>query len=76
MDFYHAKEKLVLFAKHHFTKDDKRKKWLEEQCEELLNDGVYEVIKSLKKTPVRNEKAKEYRKKAISYFEEHEDKMM
>ena len=44
LDFYHAKEKLVLFANHQFKDDVKRKKWVEEQSSKLNPTWPFEVL--------------------------------
>lgn len=76
LDFYHAKEKLVLFAGHQFKDDLKRKEWIEHQCSLLKEDQVEGVIKSLQKTRSANSKAKEFKEKTIKYYLEHEDRML
>lgn len=76
LDYYHAKEKLVLFAKDHFKEDSKYKLWLEEQQDKLLNeqDGVHMVIQELKRIRAKSHSAKS-KQKALDYFIEHEDRM-
>ena len=37
LDFYHAKEKLIVFAKAHFKNPDKKEEWIEQQLK-LLKD--------------------------------------
>lgn len=76
LDFYHAKEKLVNFAKHHFVDETKRKEWLREQGEILLEGGVHQVIVTLRKCRSRGKKSKYYKSKAIAYYLEHEDRML
>jgi len=76
LDFYHAKEKLVIFSNHQFKDDEKRKIWLKEHCQKLKEDEVEKVISILKTTRSLNEKAKEAKSKAINYFIEHADRMM
>lgn len=44
LDFFHAKEKLVLFAKEHFGCVDKRSNWLYAKLELLRNNGVDRLI--------------------------------
>lgn len=74
LDFYHAKEKLVIFAQHHFKDDQERKKWLKEKEKILMDNGVERVIEDLEKTRSKPE-SKEHKQKAIQYFIEHEDRM-
>lgn len=74
LDYYHAKEKLVIFAQHHFKDEDKRKEWLDENQKQLLNNEVEKVIEQLMKMRARPE-SKTHKQKAIEYFLEHEDRM-
>lgn len=75
VDFYHAKEKLVLFAKHQFLEHQKRKAWVKEQKNKLLANQVEQVIIILKTIRARNKEAKEAKQKAIDYYIEHDDRM-
>lgn len=76
LDYYHAKEKLVLFAKHQFREDAYRKSWLQAQEEKLLNNQSDKVIEALRKCRSKNDQAKIAKQKAIDYYIEHEDRMM
>lgn len=76
LDFYHAKEKLVIFANHQFKDIEKRQNWVKEQSNRLKQDQVEEVITLLQKTRSLNEKAKETKNNAVKYFMDHADKMM
>jgi hypothetical protein len=75
LDFYHAMEKLVLFAKHQFVDEDKRKNWLSEQKEKLLNNEVPHVIDFLLSIRTRNKESAQAKDLAIRYYKEHEDRM-
>jgi len=75
LDFYHAKEKLVLFARHQYKHQDARLSWIKEQSEKLLNNRVEEAISTLKSCRARNEEAKLAKQKAIDYYVEHDDRM-
>lgn len=75
LDFYHAKEKLIIFGKHQFTDDQKRKAWIEEQSELLLNNQSEQVIVNLKKIRATSEQAKITKQNAIDYYIEHDDRM-
>jgi len=44
LDFYHAKEKLVLFARHQWLCDEQRRNWVKEQSDKLLNNELEEVL--------------------------------
>jgi len=76
LDFYHAKEKLVLFANYQFSDKNEKDKWLESQLDLLLNDQVERVITKLQKLRSRNENAKEQKQNVIKYYLEHEDRML
>lgn len=75
LDFYHAKEKLVLFAKYQFKDEQKRRKWIKAQCEKLRNNELDGVMKSIQKLKSKSEEAKTAKEKLQNYYEEHEDRM-
>jgi hypothetical protein len=75
LDFYHAKEKLVLFAKQHFKDDKMRIGWIKKQEENLLQNDVDKVITELKSRRPNTDQAKYAKQKAIEYYIEHEDRM-
>ena len=75
LDFYHAKEKLVIFSKNQFKDEEKNKAWLKEQCELLLDNKVEQVITNLKTIGAKSNLAKETKQNAIKYYIEHEDRM-
>lgn len=75
LDYYHAVEKLELFAKNHFHQKDLKQKWLEKQENLLMENQVVEVIENLKNVKPRNTLAIEAKKVAINYYIEHEDRM-
>ena len=76
LDYYHAKEKLVLFAKQQFLGEQKRKKWIVDQSECLLKGQVQKVIKHIKSLRAISSQSKEAKQDVIRYYEEHEDRMM
>lgn len=75
LDFFHAKEKLVLLANAHYNNQEKKKHWLENQLELLKNDGVLQIKTNVKKLACKSEPAKEAKKKLLKYYTEHEDRM-
>jgi len=75
LDFYHAKEKLVLFARHQYLNEEKRRAWIIEQQNKLLDNKVYDVISTVKKCKSRNEEAKTAKDNLIKYYTDHEDRM-
>ncbi len=75
LDFYHAKEKLVIFARHQFREEQYRLQWIEQQSNKLLQNQLEEVLKTLKCCRAKNEQAKLAKQKAIDYYVEHDDRM-
>lgn len=75
LDFYHAKEKLVIVSNAHFRDHEKKKSWLGKQLELLRTDGVYKVIDNVKSMPCNNDVSKEAKSKLLKYYEEHEERM-
>jgi hypothetical protein len=75
LDFYHAKEKLVIFARLQFSDDMERKHWVETQSELLMNDGVEQVMTQVGSCRARNKEASEAKHKLLNYFIEHDDRM-
>jgi len=76
LDFFHAKEKIVILANHQFNNQERKKSWIKEQTERLKNDEVEIVIKEIKGIRSRNQTAKEHKAKTIKYYEDHSDKML
>ena len=75
LDFYHAKEKLVLFARHQYEGEPTRLDWIKEQSGKLLDNGLEEVLAKLRSCRARNPEAKLAKQKAIDYYVEHDDRM-
>lgn len=75
LDFYHAKEKLVEFARYQYSDEAKRLTWLDEQLQLLRNNGVERIRQSVQSCRSRNEPAKEATEKLLRYYLEHEDRM-
>jgi hypothetical protein len=76
LDYFHAKEKLVIFAKHQILDEQKRKAWIASQCENLLNDEVQKVIQHIKNLHPISPQASEAKQNVIRYYVDHEDRMM
>jgi hypothetical protein len=76
LDYFHAKEKLVIFAKHQILDEQKRKSWLVSQCDNLLNNEVQKVIQHIKNLQPISPQASEAKQNVIRYYLEHEDRMM
>jgi hypothetical protein len=75
LDFFHAKEKLVLFARHQYEEEHARSSWIKEQSDKLLDNGMEEVLSTLKSCRARSAEAGAAKQKAIDYYIEHEERM-
>ena len=75
LDFYHAKEKLVIFARHQFKEQKDRLQWIKQQTDKLLDNGLEEVLESLRSCRAKTPEAKVAKHKAIDYYLEHDDRM-
>lgn len=75
LDFYHAKDKLIKFAKHQFKQEDKREKWQQEQIVLLHDSKVLQVIQSVNQLRPRNPEALKAKETLLTYYIEHEDRM-
>jgi hypothetical protein len=75
LDFFHAKEKLVLLSNAHFRESEKKRYWLEEQLKLLRDDGIYKVIQNVSRMSCRNDVSKEAKTKLLKYYEEHKERV-
>lgn len=75
LDFYHAKEKLVIFARHQFKEEQDRIQWIKQQTDKLLDNDVEQVMVTLQSCRAKTPEAKLAKQKAIDYYIEHEDRM-
>ncbi|MCB0631674.1 MAG: hypothetical protein KDD15_18140 [Lewinella sp.] len=75
LDFYHAREKLVLFARAQYRDEQVRLDWLKRQSDQLLDNGVEEVLTTLRSCRARSPEAKLAKQKAIDYYIEHDERM-
>jgi len=76
LDYYHAVEKIEHIAKHQYRDQAKKKQWLDQQKELLLNDRVNQVITNIKKLRSINQTVVQAKQLALSYYETHEDRML
>lgn len=76
LDYYHAKEKLVLLAKYQFANEKERKDWILHQCDYLLKGQVQTVLKNIRSLRAMTEQSKQTKQLVIRYYTEHEDRMM
>lgn len=75
LDFYHAKEKLVVFARHQWRCEQQRQSWVKQQCDRLLNNKLEEVLQAIRAARAKNEEARIAKGKLLDYYLEHEDRM-
>lgn len=75
LDFYHAREKLVIFARHQFKEEQDRRKWVKQQADKLLDNRLEEVITTMKKCRSKSVEAKIAKQKAIDYYITHDERM-
>jgi hypothetical protein len=74
LDFYHAKEHLCEFAKEYFLEEEQRKKWIDNQCEALLNRTPEEVVEAIKSLSYQK-KTQDSKVKLINYYTTHLKRM-
>lgn len=75
LDFYHAKEKLVIFGRYQFKDDTSRQSWIKQQCEHLLDNELETVIATIKSCRARGSEAKAAKHKLLNYYMAHDDRM-
>ena len=75
LDFYHAKEKLVVFARHQFADPQLRQTFVDEQCQRLLNDESEGVMETLRTLRARSAEASQAKQKLLAYYVAHDDRM-
>lgn len=68
LDFYHAKEHLCDFAKAYFWQESVRKKWIDQQCNSLLNETPEMVIQAIKDLEYQ-EKSTIERENLLNYYQ-------
>lgn len=74
LDYYHAKEHLCKFAKDYFKEEEQREKWIDRQCETLLNKTPEEVIAEIKALAYQ-EKTEDIKVRLINYYTTHLKRM-
>jgi hypothetical protein len=75
LDFFHAKEKLVLFARSQWKEETQRQGWVDKQLERLKDNGVEQVMQAVQACRASNTDAKLAKEKLLNYYVEHEDRM-
>jgi hypothetical protein len=74
LDFYHAKEHLCEFAKDYFPEEETRKKWIDDQCNALLEQTPELVIESIKNLEYQ-EKSTQKRENLLNYYQTNCNRM-
>jgi hypothetical protein len=75
LDYYHAVEKLSLFAQAQWDYPAVRKKWMEEHQKKLLNNQVKEVMVDLQRVLPRNKEAQLAKETVLRYYEQNQSRM-
>ena len=75
LDYFHAVEKIGHYASQQFPDEKVKDKWLSEQKEKLLNNGVSEVIELLEQSTSTNKEAEKTRIDAIRYYQNNKERM-
>jgi hypothetical protein len=75
LDFFHALEKLGEFASKQFVDQEIKQKWMSDQKERLLDNGVDEVIEILAQLKGRNKEAEKLRIDVIRYYQNNKVRM-
>lgn len=75
LDYYHAVEHLLLFAKLVFKEKQKKEEWVERQKNLLWKDGVEQIIEQVEGLKPRNKKAREEQRKLINYYTKNKERM-
>ena len=71
LDFFHAKEKLVLFARSQWKEETQRQGWVDKQLERLKDNGVEQVMQAVQACRASNTDAKLAKEKLLNYYELH-----
>lgn len=75
LDFYHAIEKLAIFASNQYIDKEERKKWMEIQKQQLLNNNVKSIINQLQETIAISKEAAKTQTDAIRYYQNNITRM-
>lgn len=75
LDFYHVKEHLARFAESAQIEATKRRGWLEEQAERLLNGDLEQVLQSILAYTLPLPKARAQQENLVNYLLDNEYRM-
>lgn len=74
LDYYHCKERLCLLAAEVFTQSEKRKQWVAQQEDHLLNDQLEGMMAAITKLPCKG-KALQLKRSTLTYYENNRSRM-
>ncbi len=75
LDFFHAMEKIGIYAAIQYPGQKQKEGWLKIQKQRLLDNEVNKVIKTLKRGKSRNQEAQKAKEDAIGYYQNNRDRM-
>lgn len=75
LDFFHAVEKLGIYAVAEFADDKLRGKWLDQQKLRLKNNQVKDIIEELQAHKAGNTKAAGLLKEVVGYYQSNSSRM-
>jgi len=75
LDYYHAVEKISIYAAEQIPDTDQRKKWLAKQKELLSDDKVVTVLNTIRQQQGRTPAAEKQRNAVIGYYENNLKRM-
>jgi hypothetical protein len=75
LDFYHAVEKLAFYASYQYIDKGERKKWMEIQKQQLLDNNVKIIINQLQETTAISKEAEKAQTDVIRYYQNNIKRM-
>lgn len=75
LDFYHALEKLAVYASFQYADEQQRSGWIEQQKQCLLAGGVEQLLVKLKQTVGVNKQARSAQQAVVRYYESNKERM-
>lgn len=76
LDFFHAVEKLGLYANARYPMDEEyRKEWLHVQKQRLLTGGIADIIKELEQVTTYSQEGLQALKEVLGYYKNNESRM-
>jgi hypothetical protein len=75
LDFYHALEKLGVYAVLQYKEERERSQWMEAQKQRLLQGGVKELLCELKEAVVVSKEARKAKADVVRYYQNNQSRM-